>query len=154
MHSVVQIWISPMLKGLLFGLFAMALHEGGHLCTAWAVGVRVKRVGLCWKGMYTVREPGPPVKNIQISLAGPLTNLALMVFWPVWPVFGLANLICGACNLLPIQGSDGNRVLDILGEMREAKLASPDRQESAKRKGSAPAEVGLNRPKATVDPAA
>lgn len=153
MHSIVHIWISPMLKGLLFGLIAMALHEGGHLCTALAVGIKIKRVGLCWKGMYTVREAGPPVKNIQISLAGPLTNLALMVFWPLSPVFGLANFICGACNLLPIKGSDGERVLRCLSELRKERLAI-EQQNAGQRRPHTPAEVGLDRGKASVDPAA
>ncbi|HEX8713105.1 MAG TPA: hypothetical protein VF730_14595 [Terracidiphilus sp.] len=129
MHSFVQIWISPVLKGLLFGLLAMALHEVGHFCAARVVGVKVKRVGLCWKGMYTVREAGPPVKNIQVSLAGPLTNLALMVFWPLSGVFGLANFLCGACNLLPIEGSDGERVMKCLYELQRERLAAREQQQ-------------------------
>lgn len=118
MHSFDLRWFVPMVNGLLFGLLAMVLHEIGHLCVAQALGLKVKKVGICWKGMYTVREAGPPEINFQVSLAGPLTNLALMALWPVSPVFGLANLFVGLCNLLPIPGSDGRRALNCLKEIR------------------------------------
>ena len=59
-------WFFPFFQGLLLGLVAMTLHEAGHLIAALAVGIKVKNVGFCWKGMYTVREPGPPVKNILL----------------------------------------------------------------------------------------
>lgn len=120
MHSFDLSWLGPVVDGLLFGLLAMVLHEIGHLCVAQALGLKVKTVGLSWKGMYTVREAGPPEINFQVSLAGPLTNLALTALWSVSPIFGLANLFVGICNLLPIPGSDGERALNCLAEMRAA----------------------------------
>lgn len=124
MHSFDPVWFVPMIDGILFGLLAMVLHEIGHLCVAQALGLKVKNVGFSWKGMYTVREAGPPEINFQVSLAGPLTNLALMALWPVSPVFGLANLFVGLCNLLPISGSDGKRALNCLREMRAVRTSS------------------------------
>ena len=118
MHSFNPSWLIPVVDGLLFGLLAMVLHEIGHLCVAQALGLKVKNVGFSWKGMYTVREAGPPEINLQVSLAGPLTNLALTALWSVSPIFGLANLFVGLCNLLPIPGSDGKRALTCLREMR------------------------------------
>lgn len=118
MHLFELRWFVPVVNGILFGLLAMVLHEIGHLCVAQALGLKVKKVGFSWKGMYTVREAGPPEVNFQVSLAGPLTNLALMALWPVSPVFGLANLFVGLCNLLPIPGSDGRRALNCLKEIR------------------------------------
>ena len=118
MHSFDPATFIPIINGILFGLLAMVLHEIGHLCVAQALGLKVKNVGFSFKGMYTVREAGPPEINFQVSLAGPLTNLALIALWPVSPVFGLANLFVGLCNLLPIPGSDGKRALNCLREMR------------------------------------
>ncbi len=115
-------WLLPTLEGICLGLVAMALHEAGHILAAHAVGIKVRRVGLSWQGMYTVREPGPPAKNLLVSFAGPLVNLLLTLIWPLSPIFGLANLCCGACNLLPIRGSDGDRMLRCWGEMRAATL--------------------------------
>ncbi len=104
-------WFIPFFQGLAVGVLAMFLHESGHLVAAFALGVRVKTVGLRWKGLYTVREAGTPAENILISLAGPSTNLLLMLLWPLSENFFLANLCYAAFNLLPIEGSDGERVM-------------------------------------------
>jgi len=124
-------WFFPFFKGLLLGLLAAVLHEVGHLFAARAVGVKVKMVGLRWKGLYMVREPGPPAKNLLISLAGPLTNLVLILSWHWSPGFGLANLCFAFFNLLPIEGSDGERVWKCWREMhkegpKSSGLASPE----------------------------
>jgi Zn-dependent protease len=102
-------WFFPIFEGLFLGLIAATLHEVGHLLAARAVGVNVKTIGFTWKGMYMVREAGPPAKNLVVSLAGPLMNALLLLFWPLSPAFGLANLCFAFCNLLPIQNSDGER---------------------------------------------
>jgi Zn-dependent protease len=115
-------WFFPFFQGILFGLLAMALHEAAHVVAAIAVGIKVKSVGFCWKGIYTVREAGPPAKNVVVSLAGPLANVALMLCWAWSPTFGLANLCFAAFNLLPIQGSDGDRVLKCLHQMQNQTL--------------------------------
>lgn len=121
MQSINVEWFSPVVQGAFFGLMAMALHEVGHILTAQAVGIRVKRIGICWKGMYTVREAGTPLKNVLVSFAGPLANFLLISFWLWFPIFGLANLCCAVVNLLPIPGSDGMRILKCLRDMHEAR---------------------------------
>jgi len=103
-------WFVPFFQGLGLGLIAMVFHEAGHLIAAPLVGIRIKTVGLKWKGLYTVREAGPPEKNILVSLAGPLTNLLLLALWPLSRKFGLANLCFAFFNMLPIEGSDGDRI--------------------------------------------
>jgi Zn-dependent protease len=101
-----------------YGLAAMAFHEAAHIVAALALGVKVKKIGLAWKGMYTVREPGTPKKNLFISLAGPLMNFALILSWPWLPIFGLANVVCVVANILPVEGSDGARVRACWRQMR------------------------------------
>jgi hypothetical protein len=117
-------WFLPILHGAFMGVLAMFLHESGHMAAARLVGLKVKRVGFSWKGIYMVRESGPPATNIVVALSGPLANLVLTAFWSWIPVFGLANLCCGACNLLPIEGSDGWRAFGCLRAMWEAKHAA------------------------------
>lgn len=113
-------WLLSLSGALLLGLLAMVLHEVGHLVTSLIVGVRVKSVGLCTKGMYVVREAGPPAKNLIVSLAGPLTNVALLLlFWHVSRTFTLANLCLAICNLVPIKGSDGDRAWTCVEEMQK-----------------------------------
>jgi len=118
-------WFLPCLQGLMFGLLAMTLHEAGHLIAALAVGVRIKTVGIRWKGLYTVRESGPAQKNLIVSLAGPLTNLILLLLWPLSESFFLANLCFTFFNLLPIQGSDGDRILTCWQQMKREGWTAP-----------------------------
>jgi Zn-dependent protease len=100
---------------VLLGIPAMALHEGGHVLTALLCGIRVKRVGLCSKGLYTVREPGPRWLNVAVSAAGPLVNLVLAVaLWNDMPTFAMVNVVACLYNLLPIANSDGTRILGLL----------------------------------------
>jgi Zn-dependent protease len=112
-------WFRPVFDGFLWGLLAMVLHEAGHLVAAVALGIRIKSVALRWKGLCTVREAGPPDKNLLVSLAGPFVNLLLLLLWPLSHRFGLANVCFAAVNLLPLSGSDGERALDCLDLMRE-----------------------------------
>jgi Zn-dependent protease len=98
----------------------MVLHEMGHVLTSLIVGIRVKSIGLCMKGMYVVREAGTPMKNLLISLAGPLTNVALiLIFYHVSPTFTLANLCLAICNLAPVKGSDGDRALTCFHQIQQ-----------------------------------
>jgi Zn-dependent protease len=120
MHSVTAQCLFLFLKIIVLGFLAMALHEAGHWIAATAVGVKVKAIGLCWKGVYLVRESGPPAKNLLISLAGPLMNVALIaVMWQWSHKFGMANVCFAVCNLLPIRGSDGDRALTCWQEMQK-----------------------------------
>jgi len=103
----------------------MVLHEFGHLATSLMIGIKVKSIGLCMKGIYIVRETGSPMKNLLISLAGPLTNIALiLLFWNVSTTFVLANLCIAICNLVPVTGSDGDRVLFCLEQMQRESISS------------------------------
>jgi|SRR5579863_4621906 len=111
-------WFFPFFQGLGLGVVAMLFHETGHLIVAPFAGVKIKTVGLKWKGLYTVREAGSPVQNMIVSLAGPFTNLALLALWPLSHKFGLANLCFAFFNILPIEGSDGERVWKCWREMR------------------------------------
>ena len=104
-------WLAPFVSGVAFGVLAMIVHELAHIAAALMLGVQVKHVGLRWKGLYTVREAGPPLKNILVSLAGPGFNLLLCFFLPLDATFALANFCIGFGNLIPIRGSDGYRAL-------------------------------------------
>jgi Zn-dependent protease len=95
-------------------VLAVVLHESAHLAAACLGGVRVKQVGLSWKGPYIVREPGTPVQNIFISLSGPGINLVLCVLcWHLSGTFAFVNGFLAVINLLPIRSSDGLRVYRI-----------------------------------------
>ncbi len=100
---------------MLMGIPAMILHECGHIGTALICGVKVKKVGLCRKGLYTMREAGPKWANIAVSSAGPLVNLLLAItLWNSFTTFAEVNLVACIYNLLPIPNSDGSRILALL----------------------------------------
>jgi|HubBroStandDraft_5_1064220.scaffolds.fasta_scaffold135013_2 Zn-dependent protease len=122
MSSINFHWFFPVVEGMGLGLVAMVLHEVGHIVAAICLGVDVKKVGFGWKGIYTVRASGTPAKNLLVSLAGPVTNLLLILSWFWWPTFGMANLCVGFVNLLPIEGSDGLRVWRCWEQMHEKNL--------------------------------
>lgn len=119
MHVARLEWFFPVFQGLLLGVLAMTLHEAAHIITALAVGVKIKKIGFRWKGLYVVREAGTPAKNALVSLAGPVANLALLLTWHWSHLFGMANLCFTFFNLLPLQGSDGERVLNCWQEMQK-----------------------------------
>jgi Zn-dependent protease len=120
-------WLLSLTGTMFLGVSAMVLHEFGHLATSLMVGIKVKSVGMCMKGMYIVREAGTPMKNMLVSLAGPLTNVALLLlFWHVSTTFALANLCFAICNLAPVKGSDGDRAWRCFEELQ--KESSPATQ--------------------------
>ena len=93
---------------------AVVLHESAHLAAAYLGGVRVKRVGLSWKGPYIVREPGTPTQNTFISLSGPGINLVLCVLcWHLSAIFAFVNGFLAVMNLVPLHSSDGLRIYRI-----------------------------------------
>ena len=100
---------------MLLGVPAMVLHECGHVMVALVCGLKVKRVGVSRRGLYTVREAGPKWSNIAVSAAGPMVNLALAImFWNSMTTFAEVNIIACLYNLLPITNSDGSRILALL----------------------------------------
>jgi Zn-dependent protease len=127
MNYLLTHWLFSLAGTMLLGISAMVLHEFGHLATSLMVGIQVQRVGMCMKGMYIVREAGTPMKNLLVSLAGPLTNVALiLLFWNVSTTFTLANLCLAICNLAPVRGSDGDRVWTCFEQLQ--KESSPATQ--------------------------
>ena len=100
-------------SGYLFGcIVSLFVHEAGHICVARAFGIRIKRIGMDWRGPFIVREAGPPIPDIMVSAAGPLVNLIMAaLMWQTWPTVALANLVLGLSNLFPTRTSDGGRVL-------------------------------------------
>jgi len=92
---------------------AVILHELAHILVAAAMGIRIKRVGISWRGPYIVREQGHPFGNFCTALAGPALNLLLAsLLWSSAPQFSLINFLLGAYNLVPfIPGLDGYNAL-------------------------------------------
>jgi Zn-dependent protease len=105
---------------LLACIAAVTLHELAHVLAAFLMGIRVRRIGLSWKGPYIVREQGKPIANACVALSGPVLNLILAAScWDSGSQFAVINLVLGLSNLLPfVPGGDGQRAMASLRKLR------------------------------------
>lgn len=104
-------------------VLAAIIHEAAHVAIVWMHGVKIKRVGISWRGPFIVREQGEPTADAKIAIAGPFANLLLaLACWHLAPVFAQINLILGGYNLLPfIARNDGRHAWDAVRRMRTAR---------------------------------
>jgi Zn-dependent protease len=107
-------------------MLAMVLHECGHVATALALDVKVLRVGVRWRGLYTMFQTDTPLRTFLIILAGPLSNLHLALIFAGrhCEVFVFFNLLNGVANLLPVPGSDGWQAGKIVKQFLPPRRAS------------------------------
>lgn len=106
--------------------FAMFLHEIGHILAALYFKIEVKKVGFTWKGAYIIRESGPTKINMLIALAGPLMNIIIGLFaLKYFLFFAEMNFVLGFGNLLPMKGSDGDRLITLWNQLQKEKYVSP-----------------------------
>lgn len=105
-------------------LFAVFIHEAGHLFAMWTVDCAPRKIRLIPASVQIVRSfSAKPVAEFAIILCGPAANLA--VFAALYVnfikfenntslVFALINLIIFAFNMLPVKGLDGGTVVYML----------------------------------------
>ena len=111
-------------------IFAVVMHEGGHLLVMWILDCCPKRVRLVPAAVEITAVFGcSRKKEIAVALAGPAVNLVL--FFTLWfnflayknePVLvcALINLLICIFNMLPVTGLDGGTVLFSLLTRRKA----------------------------------
>lgn len=101
-------------------LFAVLIHELGHLAAMWVLDCAPKRVRLVPAAVEITTKIGGGKHEIFIALCGPAVNLLLFATLFVnylafnndgYLTIGLINLLIGVFNLLPVTGLDGGTVL-------------------------------------------
>lgn len=102
-------------------LFAVFMHETGHLSAMRLMGDAPKRIKLIPASVQITKSQFSGYKNdIIVSLSGPFVNVLLFfVFLLSYKFSGngltlniaLLNLIIGVFNLLPLKGLDGGAIL-------------------------------------------
>ena len=95
-------------------LFAVAVHEMGHALAILStragriegIVINLRGIGLKWDSYGD-----EPLKRTVVTLAGPLVNLVFAAYFYSmgFDTFGMANLVFGVVNLMPLPGSDGLR---------------------------------------------
>jgi Zn-dependent protease len=135
-------WIFAVLTALLFFVSLLA-HELAHALVARRRGIQVKDVTLWLLGGVTELdgETKTPRSELEISIAGPLTSLALAavvglvvtpfdgppLLWAALTWLALINVMLGVFNLLPGAPLDGGRVLHAVLWWRYQDRARADR---------------------------
>ena len=102
-------------------LFAVFIHEFGHLFMMWVVGQAPKKIRLIPASVQIVSSfSGGYKKDVLVALSGPLVNLLFFgVLYYNYVCFGnkttlifsALNLIIGIFNLMPVKGLDGGTVI-------------------------------------------
>ncbi len=102
-------------------LFAVTLHEFGHLFMMWICDCTPKSIKLIPASVQITSSFSRGYKNdILVALSGPAVNL--LMFGTLYYnyicfgnrttlIFSLVNLLIGLFNLLPVKGLDGGTVL-------------------------------------------
>ena len=104
-------------------LFAVFIHESGHLLAMWAADCQPKAVRLIPTSVQIIR--GFSTKKygeVAIAFCGPAANLILFfVLYANYNIcgsevslnFALLNFVIAVFNLLPVSGLDGGTILTL-----------------------------------------
>ena len=106
---------------MLPALFAIVLHEMGHLFMMWILECSPKRIKLIPASVQITASFQKRYRNdFLVAACGPFVNILLfltlyfnyLVFKnEVTLYFALLNLVIGVFNLLPLKGLDGGTIL-------------------------------------------
>ena len=104
-------------------LFAVFVHETGHMLAMWAADCQPKAIRLIPTSVQIVRGFSPKkYGELSITACGPAANLVifftLFVNYLIFKseqslVFSIINLVIAIFNLLPVSGLDGGTLLAI-----------------------------------------
>lgn len=134
--SALQLWLTGTLIAATLAV-SILVHEIAHVVVARRLGMRARTITLFIFGGVSVMETDParPRAELLVSLAGPLTSLAIgllaialldpeqalstpateasfaqtMLYY-----IALANIVLGLFNLLPLFPLDGGRILSAI----------------------------------------
>ena len=104
-------------------LFAVFIHESGHLLAMWAADCQPRAIRLIPTSVQVVRGFSPKKHGeVAITICGPVANIVifgvLIANYFIFEnqqslTFSLLNLVIAIFNLLPVSGLDGGTLLTI-----------------------------------------
>lgn len=120
--SAVQLGLLAGSVSAVLVILSLFAHEIGHLAMARFLGVRVRAIGICFRGAYLRRaEASQSHQELLISLSGPVASLLLYYYLrngiPLVRWVAILNLVLAISNLVPLRGTDGHRALNALRRM-------------------------------------
>ena len=106
-------------------LLCLFVHEAGHLvagrmCGYRFTGIEVARRPLRFGVKMEGADPAAPLPRrhaLPITASGPAANIALgaVAAFTGWPMLAVLSVLFGVANLLPFHGSDGSRLIHLIG---------------------------------------
>lgn len=114
------IWVifTGKVKAFSLCLFALILHELGHILVAYFLGERVSVFYILPFGFCCRLKNQSKIKRknmFRILIAGPATSVFVAGLFAFWTKeFAFVNLLLGLFNLLPIGKLDGGRMFSLL----------------------------------------
>ncbi|MDO4607571.1 MAG: site-2 protease family protein [Clostridia bacterium] len=104
-------------------LFAVFIHESGHLLAMWAADCQPRAIRLIPASVQIIRGFSPKAHGeVAITVCGPAANLVifgvLLANYYIFKsrqslIFAILNLVLALFNLLPVSGLDGGTLLTI-----------------------------------------
>lgn len=92
-------------------IIGVVAHEAGHVIATLARGLKVRGIVISWKRIAVQAEAGKPADWIWIAAAGPAVNLLLAAAFWRFTAFAEMNILLAVLSLIPIPGSDGQRIM-------------------------------------------
>lgn len=110
---------------LRLGLLAAFLHEMGHILVYCLLRHRMPVIEVTMTGFCMRARTGEfsAAQRLALAAAGPVVNFALAGLWAMrlaraatvrGSAFWAANVLTGACNLLPVPPLDGAQIVECL----------------------------------------
>ena len=132
--ALVTVMLATDKTGLMLpALFAVTVHEMGHLFAMWVSECNPKRIKLIPASIQITSSVTKRYKtDIWVATCGPAVNIILFFTLyfnylayknEITLYYGLLNLVIGLFNLLPVNGLDGGTILFSL-LCRKRELAS------------------------------
>ncbi len=120
--AVITIMLATDRTGLILpSLFAVLMHEIGHLFAMWVLECNPKQIRLIPASVQITSPITTKYKNdIIVAIVGPLVNFVLFIVLYINYLsfknsmvlnYALINLLIAAFNSLPVSGLDGGTVL-------------------------------------------
>lgn len=104
------------------GLAACFIHELGHICMFFAVGLTPLELHFEFSGIRIVKPVAmlSYYKEVLVQIAGSVANLSVFFLLcgtidgiTTRSIFAVTHLILGVFNLLPIKSFDGGKLLEL-----------------------------------------
>ena len=95
-------------------VFAVLIHESGHVMAVLLTGGRIRSVKIGWNAMTIEADICKKWQEAVCALAGPVFSFLTLFMAEIFPRLAICCVVQGAYNLLPVYPMDGGRILQVV----------------------------------------